>query len=145
MDAYSLVDGQTDISGVTLANYGVSPCPADNEVRDAAISGHALNAHAADGWHPVSLQSMELVGVDGDSMVRLQPPNPDWLNQADCIDMDCDGPKVQSTLRLVVQPLHAQGGEGDRVICIPILKTILSLQSVCLFLSPNLFIFIPLL
>jgi len=34
------------------------------------------------------------VEVDGDSMVRLQPPNPAWLNQADCIDMDCDGPKV---------------------------------------------------
>ncbi len=95
VDAYSVVDGQTDISGVTLANYGVSPCPAENGIRDAAISGHALNAHAADGWHPVTLQSMELVGVDADSMVRLQPPNPDWLNQADCIDMDCDGPKVQ--------------------------------------------------
>lgn len=90
------MDGQTDVSGITFANFGVSPCPADGGVRDVAISGHGLNSDAADGIHPMTVQSVELVNVDGDSLVRLQPPNPVWLNQADCIDMDCDGPKVFS-------------------------------------------------
>jgi hypothetical protein len=79
---------------ITFANFGVSPCASDGGSRDVAISGHALNSHAADGVHPMTIQSVELINVDGDSLVRLQPPNPSWLNRADCIDMDCDGPKV---------------------------------------------------
>ena len=63
--------------------------------RDYALAGHDPSANAADAWHPMSLRKIELVAVDWESLALLQPPNPAWINQADCIDMDCDGPRVR--------------------------------------------------
>ena len=59
--------------------------------RNFAIAGQPT---AADAWHPISLSRVEFVSVDFQSRVYIQAPNPAWLNQADCIDMDCDGPNV---------------------------------------------------
>lgn len=42
----------------------------------------------------MTLRNIEKVDVDAGSLAYLDPPNPGWINQADCIDMDCDGPKV---------------------------------------------------
>ena len=54
-------------------------------------------AEAADGWHPVITSNVELVAVEPQAVVHLNPPSPGWINQADCVDMDCDGPKVRES------------------------------------------------
>eukprot|EP00961_Rhodomonas_salina_P088399 1188685-Rhodomonas_salina.3 len=110
--AYAALFGQTDLDGVTFANFG-QPCNTGPRAGrwDHAVTGVPPSAGMADGWHPLTLKNMELVNVAMEAKIRmsgtsiahpqgnqvlLQPPNPSWINQADCIDMDCDGPKVHA-------------------------------------------------
>jgi hypothetical protein len=94
------------VFSVTFAGFGRAPAPCTK--RDYALAGHDPSAIAADAWHPMTLREIELVEVDKESLVRLQPPSPAWINQADCIDMDCDGPRV----RQVKNTDTACGSEG---------------------------------
>jgi hypothetical protein len=91
-ESYPSIYGRTDISFVTFAKFGQNRCSGGK--RDFAIAGHDQKAFAADAWHPVYLKQIELIDVDFKSTVYLHPPDPKWLNSGDCIDMDCDGPKV---------------------------------------------------
>jgi hypothetical protein len=85
------------VTSVTFAKFRKQRCP--NAKRDYAVAGHDPGAVAADAWHPVSLRQTETVEVERESMVYLQLPNPRWLSGSDCIDMDCDGPKVRSIVQ----------------------------------------------
>jgi hypothetical protein len=99
-EAYPSIYGRTEISFVTFANFGKGRCPTAN--RDFAVAGHDPEARATDAWHPVSLRQTEMVRVDYESAIYLQRPNPKWLSGQDCIDMDCDGPKVLLYLPVLV-------------------------------------------
>ena len=93
-DAYPSIYGKTEVSSVTFAKFGKRHCPTTR--RDFAVAGHDPGALAADAWHPVSLRQTEMVDVEFESVIYLQRPNPGWLSGQDCIDMDCDGPKVRN-------------------------------------------------
>jgi hypothetical protein len=97
-DVYPTIWGLTELKGITFSDFGVSPCDtgSDAGARNFAIAGHSPTARAADAWHPMSVREMEVVRVDADSVVRFPGPDSGWLNQDDCIDMDCDGPRVSS-------------------------------------------------
>ena len=84
----------TQVSSVTFAGFGTAPAPC--KLRDYAVAGEEGGQKAADSWHPMSLSGVELTGVDPKSLAWLQPASPAWLNPADCIDMDCDGPRVRA-------------------------------------------------
>jgi hypothetical protein len=96
--SYPSIYGRTELSSVTFAKFGKGRCP--HGKRDFAVAGHDQTATAADAWHPMSLLQTEMVDVDVESMVYLQSPSPTWINAQDCIDMDCDGPKVNNLLHL---------------------------------------------
>ena len=81
------------MSTVTFANFGKRKCAGAK--RNFALAGHSSGANAADAWHPTSLRKIELVSVDFESYIYLDRGNPGWLSGSDCIDMDCDGPKVR--------------------------------------------------
>ncbi len=85
--------GRTEVTSVTFAKFGKRRCPTAK--RDFAVAGHDPGAGAADAWHPVSLRQIEIVDVEVESKIYFQLPNPGWLSGQDCIDMDCDGPKVR--------------------------------------------------
>lgn len=93
--AYPSLYGQTEVEGVTFAEYG-KPCSSGPRANkwDATVSGVPQGGGAADAWGPLLLKSIETVNVAMEAKVNLYGPNPSWINQADCIDMDCDGPKV---------------------------------------------------
>ena len=98
-DQYPAIYGQTEVSSVTFANFTIPPCAVAGDTqpkRDYAIAGHAANSIAADTWHPINVSGLQLVSVDDASKAYLQKGNPAWINQGDCIDMDCDGPKVRT-------------------------------------------------
>lgn len=95
-DVYPALYGRTLISSVTFARFNNRPCAA---IRDIAIAGFGWNFKSADSWSPISLSQLKFVMVDEDSRIYFPGPNPGWLNQADCIDMDCDGPKVHSVMK----------------------------------------------
>jgi hypothetical protein len=95
-DAYDAIYGQTEIDDVTFASFGSSECSAGLRAggRDYAVSNKDLAAAAQpDGNHPVVLSNIEKVDVDDDSLVHFELGPAKWINQADCIDMDCDGPR----------------------------------------------------
>lgn len=48
-----------------------------------------------------------MVNVAMEAKVHLYGPSASWINQADCIDMDCDGPKVTSHQPAGVCCFHA--------------------------------------
>ena len=93
-DAYPSIYGRTEVSLVTFAKFGIRGCPSAK--RDFAVAGHDPGANAADAWHPLSLRQTELDGVELESYIYFERPNPGWLSGQDCIDMDCDGPKVRN-------------------------------------------------
>jgi hypothetical protein len=90
---YPSIYGRTEVSFVTFAIFGKTRCTRGK--RDYAVAGHDPKSHTADAWHPLSLDHTERVDVEFESTIYLQSPNPDWLNDHDCIDMDCDGPKAR--------------------------------------------------
>ena len=51
------------------------------------------NPGFADVFHPVYTQGISLFNVDRDKLIYIRPPDLSWVNPADCVDMDCDGPK----------------------------------------------------
>jgi hypothetical protein len=106
-----LLPTTAQVSSVTFAGFGRAPAPCIK--RDYALAGHDPSATAADAWHPVSLRGIELSGVDRESLARLPPPSPSWLNQADCIDMDCDGPRVRHAEPAVRSTSHGHGENTD--------------------------------
>jgi hypothetical protein len=98
-DQYPAIYGQTEVSSVTFANFTMTQCAVAGDSqpkRDYAIAGHSANSLAADTWHPVNVSNLQFLNVDEASKAYLQRSNPGWINQGDCIDMDCDGPKVMT-------------------------------------------------
>ncbi len=91
------------MSSVTFANFGKRQCAGAK--RNFAIAGHSSGANAADAWHPTSLRATEFIGVDFESYIYMDRGNPGWLSGSDCIDMDCDGPKVSFYLVLICKQL----------------------------------------
>jgi len=87
---YPTLYGHTEVEAVTFADFGL-PCtsgPRAN-LRDYAFS--APPDKNADSHAPLHTKLVELVNVEEDSVALMVDPNPEWINQADCIDMDCDG------------------------------------------------------
>ena len=94
--SYPSLWGQTFLDEITFAKFGkYCTSGARGGVVDAALSGIPPRDGAADAWHPVITTNIELVQVDPKARVFLNPPDPAWINHEDCIDMDCDGPKVR--------------------------------------------------
>jgi len=82
--SYPAIYGRTDIAHTTFADFGAG-CSGKQQ---AAIRG---NPAAADARHPTHTMGIEMVRVTEGSEVALHKPKAAWVNQADCIDMDCDG------------------------------------------------------
>lgn len=99
---YGALWGQTFLDDITFAKFGqyCNSGPRGGIV-DAVISGLPTGAEAADAWHPVTTTNIELVQVERKARVFFNPASPEWINQADCIDMDCDGPKVRTMWSLI--------------------------------------------
>ena len=82
--SYPNLLGRTDIDGVTFADYG-SRC-------GKTMSAIRANPAAPDASHPLYSTNAEMVRVaHGESTVGLVKSDPGWIDQSDCIDMDCDG------------------------------------------------------
>ena len=82
--------GQTEVDGLTLANFGL-PClsgPRGN-IRDVAVATFKM----PDNCPPMLTKNIVLINVHSASKTQLSDPDPSWINQADCVDMDCDGMK----------------------------------------------------
>lgn len=94
-DAYDAIYGQTEVDDVTFASFGPSQCQEGPRAggRDYTVSNKDLSNAQPDGNHPVVLSNIEKVSVDAGSLVHFQLGPAKWINQADCIDMDCDGPR----------------------------------------------------
>jgi len=82
--SYPALYGRTDVAHTTFADFGEG-CGGKKE---AVLRG---NPAAADARHPTHTMDIEMVRVMEGSEVAMHLPNAKWVNQADCIDMDCDG------------------------------------------------------
>lgn len=119
-DFYPSLYGHTYVNNVVFAKFG-TPCssgPRNGKVDRVFIT----NPESPDATHPMTVSNITLqqvrVGlrkselefspvqkimpshltgalsqVADKSLFEIAPPNKGWINQADCIDMDCDGPK----------------------------------------------------
>jgi hypothetical protein len=84
--SYPAIGGFTAVRGITFARFRVNPCGR----RDVAIG---TNLDSPDATHPGSFASVEIVDTQSDSLAKMEPPQAGWIQIADCVDMDCDGPK----------------------------------------------------
>jgi plastocyanin len=85
--SYPTIAGQVNLTSVTFARFGnYQPCEHDS----FAVGNNELSP---DAMHPNYFENTKLIDVDPLKIAHLWPPNPAWIVQEDCIDMDCDGPK----------------------------------------------------
>jgi hypothetical protein len=56
-----------------------------------ARGGRLTVGSQADGFHPTVLRDVQTVEVEKASLTHFKLGPSAWINQADCIDMDCDG------------------------------------------------------
>lgn len=84
---YPAIAGQVNITSVTFARFkDYGPCNHTSYVI-------ANNKLSPDAMHPNYFEKTGLIDIESDRIAHLYPPNPAWIVQEDCIDMDCDGPK----------------------------------------------------
>jgi hypothetical protein len=87
-DHYPSIMGLTQVSSNEFINYGVLPnCQSRRLYIFTTYKGQSDTAH------PVHVSGMTLTNVDDNSKMYLYDPDPLWINQQDCVDMDCDGLK----------------------------------------------------
>lgn len=82
---YPALYGRVRVSDVTVGRFGAA---AGCERRDVFME---TNWESPDATHPHEFERIEMVQVEPDSIARFRSPNPSWINQDDCIDMDCPG------------------------------------------------------
>ncbi|XP_006825958.1 fibrocystin-L-like [Saccoglossus kowalevskii] len=82
---YPAISGKTMITDVTFSNFG-SACG----TTDVAIITNPANG---DAMHPIFMTGAKFVDVLPTSKVFIHWPSLDFVNPADCVDMDCDGKK----------------------------------------------------
>ena len=90
---YASIHGKLNIEYSTFASFGNEPCSSSEVARDHAISSMFPSSSSADSSLATTVRAVQMVNTDEDARVRLYRPSPNWINQADCIDMDCDGPR----------------------------------------------------
>jgi cysteine-rich repeat protein len=88
---YPSVHGQTVVEDVTFAAFGM-PCASGPRAskRDRAIAAHS---QTPDHCPQFRTKKIEKINMEDQSVLFFPDPKPSWINQADCIDMDCDGLK----------------------------------------------------
>ena len=86
ISSYPALYGKVRFSTVTFASFHADSC---------GFANHALmsNPKSPDWTTPHDFTSVTWVDVATNSKVYFHPPNPSWINEEDCVDMDCDGPK----------------------------------------------------
>ncbi|KAJ1475672.1 hypothetical protein T484DRAFT_1827474 [Baffinella frigidus] len=118
--AYAALYGSLAIEDSTFARFETSPCSSTAGVSrklktasDRAISSLPPSAGQADSSLSTTTRRLEVSAVPRDAIARMHHPSPSWINQADCIDMDCDGPK-HNLIRDVDGTLI--GGSGGTIL-----------------------------
>eukprot|EP00735_Rhodelphis_limneticus_P009645 TRINITY_DN2840_c1_g2::TRINITY_DN2840_c1_g2_i1::g.6132::m.6132 TRINITY_DN2840_c1_g2::TRINITY_DN2840_c1_g2_i1::g.6132 ORF type:complete len:2077 (-),score=567.85,sp/Q86WI1/PKHL1_HUMAN/31.35/0.0,sp/Q86WI1/PKHL1_HUMAN/29.80/3e-30,G8/PF10162.4/8.7e-26,Beta_helix/PF13229.1/3.9,Beta_helix/PF13229.1/2.6,Beta_helix/PF13229.1/0.35,DUF1049/PF06305.6/0.19 TRINITY_DN2840_c1_g2_i1:1087-7215(-) len=85
---YPTISAGVYTNNVTFAHFVPTPCSGQS-----ATALFASNPKSADAMHPMFMSNTTLLNVSVDVIAYMFDPDPDWVNLADCIDMDCDGPK----------------------------------------------------
>ena len=83
---YPVIDGDFRIINTTFVNFKDRGC----RFSDYSVTN---NPASPDAVTPLSIQNTKKIDVDEKSLMFFYPPNPAWIVQEDCVDMDCDGPK----------------------------------------------------
>ena len=83
---YPVIDGDCKIINVTFVNFNERGC----SFSDFSITNNPVSPDAVT---PITIEKSKLIQVDSDLLMHFYPPNPAWIVQEDCVDMDCDGPK----------------------------------------------------
>jgi hypothetical protein len=80
----------------------------DNGVYFLVRGNRVTVGSEADGSHPVVLRNVQRHEVEEASLAHFKLGPAAWINQADCIDMDCDGECVAcASLRACLLQQHA--------------------------------------
>ena len=83
---YPVIDGDCLVSNVTFANFMNRGC----SFSDYSITNNPISPDAVT---PITIRNSNMVQVEETSTMHFYPPDPAWVVQEDCVDMDCDGPK----------------------------------------------------
>ena len=83
---YPVIDGDCRIINVTFVNFNERGC----SFSDFSITNNPVSPDAVT---PITIEKSKMIQVHGDLLMHFYPPNPAWIVQEDCVDMDCDGPK----------------------------------------------------
>ena len=83
---YPVIDGDCIVSNVTFANFKNRGC----SFSDFSITNNPISPDAVT---PITIRNSKMVLVEEKSTMHFYPPDPAWVVQEDCVDMDCDGPK----------------------------------------------------
>jgi hypothetical protein len=84
---YGSINGSTWVNNTVFASFGTDACGRRNYM----VTNNGLSP---DANHPIYIQNASIVNSNTNSSVYLFSPNPAWINPTDCVDMDCDGPRV---------------------------------------------------
>ena len=77
--------GQSTVSSVTFANFGVNNC----QIRDFVLS---TSDQGPDYTFPLTMTKTTNINIDGNSLAIFVDPNPKWRNEDDCGIYNCTGP-----------------------------------------------------
>ena len=83
---YPVVDGDCRVINVTFVNFNERGC----SFSDFSITNNPISPDAVT---PITIEKSRMIQVNSDLLMHFYPPNPAWIVQEDCVDMDCDGPK----------------------------------------------------
>eukprot|EP00117_Sycon_ciliatum_P037364 scpid335/ scgid27970/ Fibrocystin-L; Polycystic kidney and hepatic disease 1-like protein 1 len=96
--SYPGIRGRMEVSDVAFARFYPIPssfpgCP----VGQFAVMNNDLSP---DAMHPLHMERTVRLDVGANNLAFMYPPKLGWINQEDCVDMDCDGPKHSIVLDL---------------------------------------------